>query len=196
MESRTQIQDQRVIQLGSRVRALRKERGLSLENLSAKSGVALATLSRMENGKGSGTFRTHQKLAEALGLSLSELYQNLQMEDAEAHLLEPRSEEAETFTYDEKASAILLAKQASTKQMLPQMIVLEPGGKTALEQYSLGTERWLFGLKGGVEVMVSSKSYKLLEGGTLYFKASLPHRIENRSHQAAKIISVTSPVAF
>ena len=155
MEGQTASQNNsRTIQLGVRVRALRKGKGWSLEQLSGKSGIALATLSRLENGKGSGTFRTHQKLAEALGLTLSELYRNLQMEDVEANLLEPRAEEAETFTYDEKASAILLTKQASAKQMLPQMIVLKPGGKTALEEYPLGTERWLFGLEGTAEVTV------------------------------------------
>lgn len=185
-----------MIQLGIRVRALRKGKGWSLEQLSSKSGIALATLSRLENGKGSGTFRTHQKLAEALGLTLSELYRNLQMEDVEANLLEPRAEEAETFTYDEKASAILLTKQASAKQMLPQMIVLKPGGKTALEEYPLGTERWLFGLEGTAEVTVGPKSYKLSQGGTLYLKASLPHRIDNPSDRTAKVISVTSPVAL
>ena len=196
MERSIPVQNHQVIKLGTRVRAIRKEKRLSLEQLSAKSGVALATLSRMENGKGSGTFRTHQKLAEALGLSLSELYQNLQLDDAEAHLLEPQSDEVEIFTYEERASAILLAKQISTKQMLPQMIILEPGGKTAVEQYALGTERWLFGLEGGAQVTVGSKSYKLLEGGTLYFKGSLPHRLENPSNRKAKIISVTSPVVF
>lgn len=181
--------------MGSRMRALRKQRQLSLEQLSAKSGVALATLSRIENGKGPGTFRTHQKLAEAFGLTLPDLYRNLEFEDSEPALLQSRSE-AEIFTYDEKATATLLARQSSTKQMFPQMLFLKPGGKTALEQYSAGTDRWFFGLEGSVAVTVGSKEYRLEAGGTLYFKASLPHRAENRSQRLAKVISVTSPAAF
>ncbi len=47
----------------------------------------------------------------------------------------PESEEAETFLYDEKASALLLTSQGSRKLMLPQLIVLRPAGETALEQY-------------------------------------------------------------
>lgn len=184
------------MELGERLRFLRKERGLSLEQLASKSGVALATLSRIENGKGSGTFRTHQRISDALGLSLPELYRGLETQEQEALLLEPDREEAEIFNYDEKASAILLAREVSRKQMLPQMIVLQPGGRTALEQYRKGTERWLFGLDGILEVSVGNKTYRLTPGGTLYLKASLPHQLMNVEHSAAKVISVTSPAVL
>lgn len=181
--------------IGNRIRSIRKERRLSLEQLSGKSGVALATLSRIENGKGSGTFRTHQRIAEAFGLSLPELYRDLRPENQDAILVEP-GDEAETFTYDEKASAVLLAKQLSGKQMFPQLITLQPEGKTSLEQSPAGTERWVFCLEGGVNVWVGSASYPLTQGGTLYFKASLPHRFENSGSATAKLISVTSPITF
>ena len=184
------------MEFGTRIRTLRKERGLSLEQLAAKSTVALATLSRIENGKGSGTFRTHQKIAEALDVPITELYRNLQESEQEAVLIEPESEEAESFSYDEKASAILLTRQVSRKQMLPQLIVLRPGGKTALEQYRKGTERWIFGLEGAVEITVGSRKFRMTQGGTLYFKASLPHQFSNLDTSEVKLISVTSPTVL
>lgn len=189
--------DRQPTDLGTRIRSLRKDLGFTLEQLAQKSGVALATLSRLENGKGQGTFRTHQRISEAFGLPLTELYRGLRGEpEQEAHLLEPGAEEAESFTYDDKASAILLARQVSRRQMLPQMILLEPGGKTSLEQYAPGTERWLFGLEGTVEAAVGEKAYRIDQGGTLYFRASLPHRLENKEGTTARVISVTSPAAL
>lgn len=187
---------QKPLTLGAWLRSLRKERGWSLEQLSAKSKVAMATLSRIENGKGTGTFRTHRRIADAFGITLPEMYRGLQEQDQEVIFIEPGSEEAETFTYDEKSSAILLTRQVTAKQMLPQLIMLQPGGKTSLEQYALGTERWVFGLEGAVEVQVGEKSYPVTSGGTLYFKASLPHRLHNNTDKAAKVISVTSPAAL
>ena len=182
--------------LGTRIRSLRKDLGFTLEQLAQKSGVALATLSRLENGKGHGTFRTHQRITEAFGLPLSELYRDLREPEQETHLIEPGTGEAESFTYDDKASAVLLARQVSRKQMLPQMILLETGGKTALEQYPAGTERWLFGLQGTVEATVGEKEFRIPQGGTLYFRASLPHRLENKAPTTARLISVTSPAAL
>lgn len=184
------------ITIGGRIRTLRKERRLSLERLAGKSGVALATLSRIENGKGSGTFKTHQRIAEAFGLSLPELYRDLRPQDHDAVMMDTQAEEVETFTYDEKASAVLLAKQLSGKQMLPQLILLQPAGKTTLEQYLAGTERWVFCLEGEVSVVVGSASYRLAAEGTLYFKASLPHHFENPGQTAARLLSVTSPITF
>ena len=182
--------------IGNRLRTLRKDRRFSLEKLAGKSGVALATLSRIENGKGSGTFKTHLRIAEAFGLSLPELYQGLRPLDQDAVLVDTRTEEAETFTFDQKASSVLLAKQLSGKQMLPQMIILQPGGKTTLEQYTAGTERWVFCLEGAVSVSIGDTGYRLGAEGTLYFKASLQHRFENTGTAPAKLISVTSPITF
>ncbi len=184
------------MELGTRLRALRKEHGLSLEQLASKSGVALATLSRMENGKGSGTFRTHQKIAEALGLAITELYRDFHEPEQEAVLVRLETEEAESFTYDEKTSAILLTSQIFQKNMLPQMVVFQPGGKTALEQYRKSIERWILVLEGVIEAIVGGKTYQVPKGGTLYFKASLPHQFHNRETGVTKIISVTSPAVL
>jgi transcriptional regulator with XRE-family HTH domain len=182
--------------LGSRIRALRKELGLSLEQLAAKSGVALATLSRIENGKVTGTVRTHQKIADVLDIPLPDLYRALESQESDADRIESESEQVETFVYDEKASAILLAKQIQSKNMLPQLIVLEPEGETASEQYRRGTERWIFCLEGQVEISVGKNSFPLSAGATLYFKGSQPHQFRNLGKARAKIISVTSPVVY
>ena len=182
--------------LGSRIRALRKEHGLSLEQLSEKSGVALATLSRLENSRGTGTFRTHRKIAEALGLAITELYREVDKGFEETVALEPLAGEAESFTYDEKTTALLLTSQISSKRMLPQMLILQPSGKTSVEQYRSGTERWLFGLKGELEVSVNDKLYRVSSGGTLYFKASFPHSFSNSGSLVAKCILVTTPVVL
>lgn len=182
--------------LGERIRSLRKENGFSLEQLSSKSGVALATLSRIENDKGSGTFRTHRRIAEALEIPVTELYKGLEDSEQEISIQPESSEEAETFIYDEKASAILLARQVYSKQMLPQLIVLQAGGQTSIEQYPVRTERWLFVLEGTVEASVAGKTHRLATGNTLYFKGSLAHQLKNADDTVAKVVSVTSPVAL
>ena len=99
--------------LGVRIRALRKERGLSLERLADKSDVAVGSLSRIENGKGGGNSRTIERVAEALKVSMAELYRGLEALRQQAAVLDPAPKGAQTSTYDEKASAILLITQVS-----------------------------------------------------------------------------------
>ncbi len=182
--------------LGVRIRELRKERGFSLEKLAKKSGVAVGSLSRIENGKGGGNFRTIEKVAEALKVSMADLYRGLEVPRKEAVFLEPKAKGTQTYTYDEKASAILLTSQVSKKNMLPQLIVLQPGGKTSKEEYPKGTERWLFGLEGTADIEVGEESYRIPKGSTLYLDASTPHQILNANRSVAKLISVTNPVVL
>tara|TARA_B100000315_G_C14292830_1_gene458197 strand:- start:41 stop:595 length:555 start_codon:yes stop_codon:yes gene_type:complete len=184
------------MRLGARVRALRKERKWSLEELATRSGVALGTLSRVENDKGAGNIRTHQRISEALQIPISELYLGLEEPEDEATLVQPDTEEAESFKYDEKASAVLLAKQVSSKKMLPQLLSVAPHGKSSVEQCPRGTERWVFGLAGALTIQMGEKSYSVEKGGALYFKASMGHQFINSGESPAKCIVVTSPVVL
>jgi transcriptional regulator with XRE-family HTH domain len=58
--------------LGQRLRIRRQDIGLSLRALSDCTGVAAATISRIENGLFTPTLLTAVRLAEALGLDLSD----------------------------------------------------------------------------------------------------------------------------
>jgi transcriptional regulator with XRE-family HTH domain len=58
---------------GKRMRQLRQEQGLSQMDLSEKTGMEQAFISRLENGKAEASLGTLDRLATALGLSLSQL---------------------------------------------------------------------------------------------------------------------------
>ena len=55
------------------LRQRRYERGLSIVDLEAKSGVAFSTISRLENGKQGAQMRTVRRLADALGVEIADL---------------------------------------------------------------------------------------------------------------------------
>ncbi len=55
------------------LRQRRYERGFSITDLEAKSGVAFSTISRLENGKQGAQMRTTRRLAEALGVEIADL---------------------------------------------------------------------------------------------------------------------------
>ncbi|MDX6633232.1 MAG: hypothetical protein QOG26_1237, partial [Solirubrobacterales bacterium] len=59
--------------VGSRVRALRDSMGLSLRELSERSGVSAPMLSQVERGETSPTLSVAGKIASGLELSLSQL---------------------------------------------------------------------------------------------------------------------------
>lgn len=186
--------------IGQKIHQLRKQANLGLKELAQKSGVGLGTLSRIENDKTGPTgnkLETHRKICEALGITLPALYgDTLETPEHPGTVAETAPEAVETFTYDEKAASILLANGVLRKNMLPQLLVLQPGGATHVEQTRAGCEKWLFVLEGVVEVQVGEQAYPLKPHGTLYFQASLPHHLRNPGTTVAKCLSVTSPVGL
>jgi DNA-binding Xre family transcriptional regulator len=59
------------VRVGSRIRALRKERGLSLRALSRETRIAPANLSHFENGHVTPRLQTLTSIARALGVSVA-----------------------------------------------------------------------------------------------------------------------------
>lgn len=60
--------------VGERVRELRKRRKWSQEQLAGPAKISVSMLSQIENGKKGASVSTLQSLADALGVSLSELF--------------------------------------------------------------------------------------------------------------------------
>ena len=59
--------------IGPRIQAIRKKQHLSLEELSARSGVSKSMLSQIERGEANPTFATLWNLTRALDLEFSDL---------------------------------------------------------------------------------------------------------------------------
>ncbi len=62
------------LNLGARVRDLRKARGWTLEQAARQAGLARSTLSKIENGQMSPTYEALRKLAEGLAISVPQLF--------------------------------------------------------------------------------------------------------------------------
>lgn len=183
--------------IGEKLNRLRKSLDLTLDDISRKSGVGKATLSRIENNITAGTLKTHMKICEALNVNLKDLYEGLDIPQEEISALgEKETSNAEMFSYDEKSKSILLTKNAQKKNMLPQLLILEPGGKTHMEQNAMGTEKFVFCTEGQVQISIDNKKYDLKKGTSLYFNSTLPHRFINIGKKITKCLVIASPVAL
>jgi transcriptional regulator with XRE-family HTH domain len=66
--------DEELLKLvGQRIRELRKEKGMSLQDLAYQIGMEKSNLSVIENGKSNPQLLTYARIASALGTSLSYL---------------------------------------------------------------------------------------------------------------------------
>ena len=76
------------LKIGNTIKKLRTGKNLTLTELSRRSGIHLATLSRMENNKTTGSMESHSELAYVLGLKLSEFIQECEKDQLESDEIE------------------------------------------------------------------------------------------------------------
>ncbi len=69
----TELLQPRAGEIGRTIRRFRRAEGLTLKQLAERSGVSIATISKIENGKISGGFETVYKIARGLGVLVTEI---------------------------------------------------------------------------------------------------------------------------
>ena len=181
--------------VGEIIRKLRKEKKMTLLELSNNSGVALATLSRMENGRMTGTLDSHMNICRALEISLPDLYRDLVAADKKVEIQSQKTR-ADVFIHDRKATSEMLAANSLSKKMMPMMIKISKGGQTHPEEARIGIEKFIYVIDGKIEAFIGKDKFDIGKGDTLYFESSIPHHFKNSGALEARLISVVSPPAL
>lgn len=176
--------------LGARIRELRKEKKLTLVDISKKTGVAQATLSRIETGSMIGTVESHQKIADVIGVSLAELYASTDPRLSKTEHLK-QEEERKVTHHTKNVHVELLTQESSKKKITPLLITLQPDAETSQEKSEHGVEKFIFVLEGEVTARVNKEEFVLKTGETLYFEASLPHQLINGKKTSRLLMNVS-----
>lgn len=179
--------------IGEKVKELRRLQRISLSELAQKSGVQIATLSRIEHQKMTGTLESHIKIAQALGVDITLLYSN--MSETPVHPdNKSKKAQSEVFIHSDRSSYEILTNKVLTKRMMPILLKIDPEGSTNREENPKGTEKFIFVLDGKVEIKIDGETYQVGKNNSLYFDASKAHKIVNLNKSPAKLICVTTPV--
>ncbi len=168
---------------------------MTLSELAEKSGIQIATLSRIEHLKMTGTLESHIAVSKALGIELTRLYRGLGEEEPTPDIKTAKAA-GEVFSHNTKSSYEMLTANLMQKKMMPILLKIEPGGRTNKEQNIVGTEKFIFVLEGKLGVHVGKHSYSLLKNNTLYFDAGIEHYFENPGSKPCRAIGVVTPVSL
>lgn len=183
------------MKIGKKLKMLRKDRTMTLRELSRKSGVAIATLSRIEHDIMTGTLKSHINICKALGVGLADFYRELESEHKTISFIKQK-EKHESFVHPKKSTIEMLTTKIMNKKMMPVSIRIKKGGQTHKEENKPGTEKFIYMLEGILIAEIGKEKHKLSKGDSLYFDASLPHVFSNDGRSDAVAICVLTPPTF
>ena len=181
------------LRLGERIKTIRSNLGLTLEEASQRTGLARSTLSKIENEQISPTFQAMQKLAHGLDIDMPQLFEPPKKIIATGRRDITRKGTGKphpTQTYEHE----LLATQLSNKKMMP---FKSRGRARSFDEYREWIrhdgEEFLLILEG--EVMFYTEFYepvRLAAGDNVYYDANMGHMLVSVSDEDALILWVTA----
>lgn len=173
------------ISLGTRLRALRNERGLSQRELAQLADISANAISLIERDENSPSVATLQRLATALHVKVSYFFEEennhqvLVARAAQRPILESRGVYIET-----------LGSELRRQEIEPFLITLQPHAESGERQVVHTGHELVYCLSGQVEYLIDGQIYTLQAGDFLLFEAHLPHIWRNTTEEQAQFLLV------
>ncbi len=163
--------------LGLRVKELRRAKRMTLNGLAEASGVSRAMISKIERGEKNPTLVVTARIAEGLGVTLSQL---AGVERHREAVVVPRDRRMVMRDPETGFERQLLSPTFSRRgvEFIRNVI---PEGSTSGEfpPHRKGVEEYLVVEEGKIAAMLDGEEYLLEKGDALYFEADVAHRFDN-----------------
>jgi len=171
--------------LGSRLRAVRKERDLTQRELASRAGVSSNAISLIERAEISPSVATLQNLATALNVKMSYFFD----EDIQTDIMHIRAGERPALE-SRGVTIESIGKQLQGQELEPFLISLAPDSESGNRQVIHSGHEFVYCVRGKVEYEIDGKVYVLTEGDFLVFEAGLPHHWRNPTEETAELLLV------
>jgi transcriptional regulator with XRE-family HTH domain len=186
-EEMTEVHRQ-LTRFGARLRELRRQRGLTLQELAVQSGLSKAFLSRLESGGRQASIPAALMLCRIFRVSLASLFEEAA---GEPQCTIIRAADAVERTVKGLTYAPL-SDAGRLFNVQPMRVKVSPQ-RHGHEHYQHDGEEWVYVLHGKLTLSIAGNTYDLDEGDAAHFESRLPHRLIARGGRAAEVLVVAAP---
>lgn len=169
------------------LKRLRKERGLSFDQLASVSGVSRAALSQIESAKTNPTLAVLWKIAVGLSVPFQSL---LGVEGGSKASVLRVNDSLPLRSPDGRMESRLLSPAGATPGLEVYELRFLPRGSLRSDPHSAGTSETVVVLTGALRVSVGDERYDLVAGDSIFFSADVGHQYENRGSREARCLDV------
>jgi len=183
------------VDIGQKLRAIRKERGLSQRELAARAGLTNGTISLIEKNRTSPSVASLKSLLDAIPISMAEFFSTL--EEATAPKVFYRADEfVEVSPSADGQVSLRQLGHAEDHALQVLHEIYPPGADTGPELLSHAGEEAGIVTRGAVEVTVDGVAQVLHKGDGYLFDSRLPHRFRNIGDEECEVVSACTPPTF
>lgn len=178
------------MEIGVKIKQLRLQRGLTQEELAARTELTKGFISQLERDLTSPSIATLMDILEALGTDVAHFFR----ETAD----EPAVYSAEDMFIKQEADGYTiqwLVTNAQKNALEPILVTIPPGVSVAEDDPHEG-EEFGYVLAGSVTLVMGAKKYRIKKGGSFYFRPTCVHYLTNGGKTEARVLWVSTPPSF
>jgi transcriptional regulator with XRE-family HTH domain len=180
------------LNIGNKIKLLRKDRQFTLQDLSSKTGLSKPLLSQVENSLVIPPLPTLLKISKALRVPMSyfiteeenrvAVVRGREVNGAPKRLVEGRDPTSYSFSS--------LVEGRTHKKMEPLHVEFSQVSKDKISPLTHHGDEFLYVLEGQLEVLYDDTAFMLEAGDSIYLDARVPHSYRSLTKKRAKAIMV------
>ncbi len=174
-----------VDEVGTRIRQLREERGISIENLSSLTGFEVSRLTDIESGKEKPQLGMVMKLSKALDSAVGRLVSGMGTKLFSITKKTDRKQIARSASKTGKKnvySYMSLAPEVQGRHMEALIVQLERTEDSEISVHN--GEEFVYVLEGVANLTIAKENHDLEPGDSAYYLSTTPHHLTAKTEKA------------
>ena len=180
--------------IGDKVRRIRENRKLSIEDVSERTNLSAEQIEKIESGALVPNLTPLIKIARVLGVRLGTF-----MDDDEnlGPVLCRAKEEKSVTRFSDRGNAVnsdldfyTLAQNKAGRHMDPFLIDVFPTSEEEIKMSVHEGEEFIYVLEGEMELKYGKDTYILKAGDSIYYESIVAHHLHSHNCEKAKILAV------
>lgn len=175
--------------IGGKIKQLRTQKGLTLEELASRSELTKGFLSQLERNLTSPSIDSLDDILEALGTNLADFFKE---DKVEQYVFR----EADFFIDEREDCTVHWIVPNTQKNRMEPILLTLPGGGESFEVAPHSGEEFGYVVDGAVTLVCDGQRSVLRRGETFYLHGRTFHTLKNENKAAAHILWVSTPPLF
>lgn len=181
------------IDIGKKIRELRKEKNISISTLAEKAGVSPGLISQVERNLVTPSIVSLWKIAQSLEVSIGYLFDE-EVKPISNPVVTKKNRKRLSVSNNNAIYELLSADLNRKIEFL--FITLKAGDSTTKDFVTHEGEECGIVIRGSLLVKMEDTEYLLEEGDSIYYDSTIPHRYVNVGEEICESIWAMTPPSF
>ena len=176
----------------NKIKKIRKEKKLTLKDMSEKTGFSISFLSQMERGVSPITLTSLKKITEALSIPMKMLFDETDTRDSFYRI--DKNEDLQGIQRNYKHFQILSGR--FDNRTLDGFKIVMEARSTGFETSRHDGEEFYYVLQGKATFIIDGKEHTLSQNETIHYPSNRTHTVQNREEEELVMLCVVTPPLF